>query len=80
MFRYIAFCWDPTRPDHATAAGRLQQRLNAHSAWSPALDCTGLQVYTAGARAGINQVYSLPLNQGVVLGRIFRRHNQASRR
>jgi asparagine synthase (glutamine-hydrolysing) len=75
MFRYIALAWNDTRPTESGSARRLGLELQAHPEWNSALVVPGLQVFTTGARTGVNGGYDLPDGQGVVLGRLFRRRD-----
>ena len=75
MFRYIAFSWNAAIPSQVGLARRLHQALASLDGWRPALRVGGLQVYTTGNKRGINDSYPLPFNQGVVLGRLFRRQD-----
>ncbi|MBE0547742.1 MAG: hypothetical protein IH627_08825 [Rubrivivax sp.] len=72
MFRYIALAWDDTLPSAETMPRRLALQLLASSAWETAFLRPGLHVLVAGAAPGINEVYPLQDEQGVVLGKLFR--------
>lgn len=72
MFRYLAFSWVALDPSQADLAHRVDQTL-CRSGWVPALKLSGHRVYTTGNKAGVNDIYPLPSNQGVILGRLFRR-------
>lgn len=74
MFRYIAFSWSLASQAQSAAADRLDQVINATPNWRPALRLADLRVYVAGTARGVNDVYLLPQNRGVVLGRLFRLH------
>lgn len=74
MFRYIAFSWNLCSEEQTAAAHRLDQVISATPQWRSALRLAELRVYVAGNARGVNDVYLLPQNQGVVLGRLFRRH------
>ncbi len=74
MFRYISFYWRATDPTRAEIARRLEQALQAQGIWQSALNGAGHRVYTTGAVPGVNDIHPLPLNQGVIVGRLFRRH------
>lgn len=78
MFRYIGFSWNSASPSQVGLANQLKLALLRLNRWQPALRLSGLQVYTAGTARGINGVYPLPFNQGVVLGRLFRRRDPAA--
>ena len=75
MFRYIALAWDDGRPTRSVFARRIGLELQAHSDWHAALLRPGLQVFTTGARQGVNGPYPLPAERGVVLGKVFRRRD-----
>lgn len=74
MFRYIAIAWDETQTVAAAAARRLGQDWQGRAGWDAALLRPGLQVFTTGATQGVNEVTRLQGAEGVVLGRLFRRH------
>lgn len=73
MFRYFGFSWDPSAAAPAAFARRLDESIQRVQGWQLALATPGLRVYTVGHRPGINGVYPLPRQQGVILGRLFRR-------
>jgi asparagine synthase (glutamine-hydrolysing) len=73
MFRYIAIAWDASHPDASRTARDLGSSWHAEPDWEAALLGPGLQVFTTGTAAGINDVHPLPPDQGVVLGKLFRR-------
>lgn len=73
MFRYIAFSWNAADEAQANAAKRLQQALDNDKRWNSAFQASGVCVYISGSRRGVNDAYRLPANQGVILGRLFRR-------
>lgn len=73
MFRYLAIAWDAARADCNATAEHLGQRWLTYSDWTPSLLRPGLQVFTVGARAGINEATTLPGGQGLVLGKVFRK-------
>lgn len=73
MFRYIAFSWATTDPAQVELAQCLNDALKSHGEWQPAFSMPGQQVYVTGAVCGANDVHVLPVNQGVILGRLFRR-------
>lgn len=75
MFRYIALAWDDTVPTSAAAARQLSLELQTRADWKAVLRRPGLHVFTAGARHGVNAAYPLLADQGVVLGKLFRRHD-----
>jgi asparagine synthase (glutamine-hydrolysing) len=74
VFRYIALAWDDRIAAHRAAALRLSHALREYDGCQTALLRPGLHVYTAGARQGVNGAYVLPGDRGVVLGKLFRRH------
>jgi asparagine synthase (glutamine-hydrolysing) len=76
MFRYFCFHWDPAHPAQAARAQALDVALQRAAGWQPALASDGLRAYTIGSRLGVNGVYPLPSDQGVVLGRLFRREDR----
>ncbi len=78
MFRYIAFNWQPAAPAQVAFANLLEASIGRTAGWRLAFSTAGLRVYTIGSRPGVNSAYVLPGNQGVVLGRIFRRHEQGT--
>lgn len=73
MFRYIAFSWTPTDESQAHFAERLERALLERGAWHPAFEMFGHKVFMTGNARAVNDAYQLPPNQGVVLGRLFRR-------
>jgi asparagine synthase (glutamine-hydrolysing) len=75
VFRYIALAWDDGIAAQRITALRLSQTLRDYDGWQAALVRPGLHVFTAGAREGINGVYPLCRDRGVVLGRLFRRQD-----
>jgi asparagine synthase (glutamine-hydrolysing) len=74
VFRYIALAWDDRSAANRTTALRLSHALREYDGCQVALLRPGLHVYTAGARQGVNGAYVLPCDRGVVLGKLFRRH------
>ena len=70
--------WDETRPTTTVRALQLAAGLEMRPRWNAALIRSGLQIYTTGTRPGINAVYPLPGEQGVVLGKLFRRRDLSS--
>ncbi len=73
MFRYLSFSWDTTSAAASEIAQQLDQAMHARGIWQSAFNVAGHRVYTTGATRGVNDVYPLPSNQGVVIGRLFRR-------
>jgi asparagine synthase (glutamine-hydrolysing) len=78
MFRYFGFSWNPEHSAQAAFARRLDDSIQRASGWRPALSGSGLRVYTWGGQQGVNGVYPLPPDRGVVLGRLFRRRDDPS--
>ncbi len=78
MFRYFGYTWNPAAADHATIAGQLNDAILRAEGWQSALSSPGLRVYTIGGRPGVNGVYPLSSGRGVILGRLFRRREDAS--
>jgi asparagine synthase (glutamine-hydrolysing) len=78
MFRYFGFHWNPDNPAEASSAQRLEESMGRATCWQRVLSSTGMRVYTIGHRPGVNGFYALPNDQGVVLGRLFRRRNGLS--
>jgi len=74
MFRYIAFNWAPQAECQASRASELEATLSESSCWYRAFASNQLQVWVAGCSPGANQIYEMPSGRGVVLGRLFRRH------
>lgn len=75
VFRYIALAWDRTVPHHAATAGRLGEALQSATRWQAGLQRDGLHVYVRDAYRGINGVYPLGADQGVIVGKLFRRRD-----
>ena len=80
MFRYVALIWDDTQDLQRLAADRLAQGLESAASWQCALRITGLRVFVTGAGTGGNGVHELPRGRGVILGRLFRRHDGGASR
>ncbi len=78
MFRYIAFHWRDAHPEQSEVARQLEHALRAQGIWQPALGIAGCRVYTTGAVRGVNDIHLLPLDQGVIVGRLFRRNPAAA--
>jgi asparagine synthase (glutamine-hydrolysing) len=74
VFRYLALAWDDRSAANRTTALRLSHAVREYDGCQAALLRPGLHVYTAGARQGVNGAYVLPCDRGVVLGKLFRRH------
>lgn len=74
MFRYIALVWDDARSAPQAAAQHLAQGIQSRPLWRAVLRANGLWVFTIGGGADGNGVYDLAGGQGVILGRLFRRH------
>ncbi len=75
MFRFIAIAWDASDEKACASGERLGAGWRERSAWEPALLRPGLQVFTLGAKAGINEAGHLHGGLGVVLGKVFRRRD-----
>ncbi|HEY1129944.1 MAG TPA: asparagine synthase C-terminal domain-containing protein [Roseateles sp.] len=73
MFRYIAFSWTPADEVQSRAAEQLEQALLESDSWCTVFEMSGHKVYMTGNARGINDAHLLPANQGVILGRLFRR-------
>lgn len=78
MFRYIAIAWDHSNAASAALAQELGLQAQSRAGWHAAAQCLGLKVFTAGTKPGANGVYPLLENQGVVLGRLFRRRDSSA--
>jgi asparagine synthase (glutamine-hydrolysing) len=75
VFRYIALAWDNRIAAHRDSAMRLSRAVRDYDGWQMALVAPGLHVFTVGTRQGINGVYPLSCGEGVVIGKLFRRHD-----
>lgn len=75
MFRYVAFSCQPSSESQTSLVRTIQARFLENSAWSHVFESATLHVYATGCTAGINEAYALPSRRGVVLGRLFRRHD-----
>lgn len=73
MFRYIAFSWQPASEAQTTLAQRLETALTQRSGWRCVFLSSGIRVFVTGCKAGVNDAYTLPSGNGIVLGRLFRR-------
>lgn len=74
MFRFVALTWNDSNSRAAASARRLAQRLTSSSAgWRRDVHTPGLIVLHAGTRHGSSEGYVLSSNQGIVLGKLFRR-------
>lgn len=73
MFRYLALIWDDTLTHQRRTAHRLSENVQRGASWKSALQVSGCSVFTTGGGADGNGVYQLPRDQGVILGRLFRR-------
>jgi asparagine synthase (glutamine-hydrolysing) len=78
MFRYLGFSWNPEHPAQAVIARRLEEAIQRAPGWQPALSGRALRVYTVGNRHGANGFHPLPLDRGVIVGRLFRRRDGPS--
>ena len=79
MFRYIALAWDPSNATSSALATELGLQAQSRTEWQVGAQCLGLKVFTTGTKPGINSAYPLLEDQGVVLGRLFRRRNSHAR-
>ena len=74
MFRYVALIWNVQDSQQEDAAQAMTRRLEASSSqWQEALDCPGLRVLCADARAGSLEPHLLAGKLGVLLGSVFTR-------
>jgi asparagine synthase (glutamine-hydrolysing) len=74
MFRYIALSWDSGNVASQQTAMRLGLKLQMPgSGWQTVLVRPGLCVFTAGEQPRVNTAYPLLPDQGVILGKLFRR-------
>lgn len=78
MFRYVALIWDDAVTAQRAAARYLATHLEVTDAWQPALQVGGLSLFVTGVRASGDGAYDLPRDQGVILGRLFRRRAGAN--
>ncbi|MBC7673070.1 MAG: asparagine synthase, partial [Polaromonas sp.] len=78
MFRYFGFHWNPAQTTEARSAQRFEELIERTAGWQRVLCRPGIRVYTIGHRPGVNGFHVLPNDQGVVLGRLFRRRNGVS--
>lgn len=75
MFRFIAFAWDGTDQEQAATARRLsRQMFYQYGPQSHALTCDGLAVHWTDTRERSSEHYLLDNDQGVILGKLFKRH------
>lgn len=75
MFRYIGFSWTTADEGQALVAQKLDHALRMLTGWDVAFKQSGHRVYTTGSVQGVNGIYTLTSNQGVILGRLFRRRD-----
>jgi asparagine synthase (glutamine-hydrolysing) len=73
VFRYLALIWDDAAAQQRETAHFLSQGIQRDASWKPALQVGGLAVFTTGGGADGNGIYHLCRDQGVILGRLFRR-------
>lgn len=73
MFRYLALAWDERDPSAQQLASVLTQRLSGQPHWQPAWQQPGLLVMSTRGSPGSNEACRLYGDQGVVLGKLFRR-------
>ena len=78
MFRYVGIAWEDVRPTSAATARQLCQDWHGRPGWDVALARAELRVFTTGMRPGVNGAYPVKEDQGVVLGRLFRRSDIGS--
>lgn len=74
MYRYLALAWNSADPQKARVAAHLGGQLPRHE-WHCVSSSPGLLVFHAGARPPSSDAYALANNRGVVLGKLFRRHD-----
>jgi asparagine synthase (glutamine-hydrolysing) len=79
LFRYLALIWDDTLAHQRETAHLLSQVIERAPSWKPALQQSGLSVFTTGGGADGNGVHPLWRDRGVILGQLFRRAQSASR-
>lgn len=77
MFRYIAIAWNESAPAPAAVAQQLSAEWQQRSDWNAALLRPGLEVFTRGSLAGVNEAVTLQGGSGLILGRLFRRADPA---
>lgn len=75
MFRYLALAWDEAVSNSTACARQLGLELMAKAEWRTVVHRPGLQVFATGMVPGVNGVHRLPLDRGVVLGKLFRRRD-----
>ena len=80
MFRYLGFLWDPASSTQTAASQHIDMAVRHTEGWRLAHSARGLCVYTTGDRPAVNGSYALPGDRGVILGRLFRRHEEPSER
>jgi asparagine synthase (glutamine-hydrolysing) len=73
MFRYIALAWDAADPVCLATALPFAKKLQTSPEWRTVLARPGLRVFAAGIKSTINAAYLLSPDQGVILGKLFRR-------
>lgn len=80
MFRYFAFTWDAPDSSAALEVRRRLARLREHDpGWRIAFDCPGLLVLWSDPRPDADVVYPLPDGQGAIVGKLFRRDDDAEK-
>jgi asparagine synthase (glutamine-hydrolysing) len=76
MYRYVAFAWNRVNSEHAKQIERLASMLKApRSGLSIAYDTPGLLVAHFVAQPAAHQSYPLANHSGVIIGCLFRRHD-----
>lgn len=78
MFRYLAMIAEaPSEAAAPPATWALSRAMDARPGWRCALRLPGVQVFVHGERPGTNDACALPLQRGVIVGRLFRREGPA---
>lgn len=80
MFRYLGFSWNPASDIQAAVAQQIERTIRHGEGWRLAHSARGICVYTTGDCPAVNGSYELPDGRGVILGRLFRRHEQPRNR
>lgn len=72
MYRFIALLWNPDddRCSHVARAVAVQLRRSV-SDWQSVIEFDGLFVFHDASTAGATEIYKLPDQGGVVLGKLF---------
>ena len=74
MFRYLAIAWRDTDEIARASAHRHRLTMRTAAGWRSAFANSGLEVFVIGEKTGVNEVVLLSAEAGVVLGKLFRRH------